>query len=61
MIEIEFCRSKCCPIVQKTDDGDIVIYEQSPSNFYHGEITMNIDSFRDMVSAAKEGKFDSLL
>ena len=58
---IQFCCRSKCPAIEVTEDGDIVIFEQTPSKQYYGEIIMNKDSFKDLITAAKQGKFDELL
>lgn len=58
---IEFCCRSKCPAIELLDDGDVIIFEQTPSKQYYGEIIMNRDSFKDLINSAKQGKFDNLL
>lgn len=58
---VQFCCRSKCPAIKLLDDGDIVIFEQTPTKQYYGEIIMNKDSFKDLIEAAKQGKFDNLL
>lgn len=56
----KFCRSKCCPVIRVEDDS-IYIEESMTNEGFGGSIKMKQESFKDLILAAKEGKFDGII
>lgn len=56
---IEFCKEKCCPVVEYQDDSNTILL--GDANGPEGITVWSKEQFADFVNAAKEGKFDNIL
>lgn len=55
---ITFCKNKCCPVVEVTNEGLIKLGD---ANGPEGVTTWTKQNLKDFVEAAKDGKFDSVV
>lgn len=58
-MKIEFCKEKCCPVVEYTDDSNTILL--GDANGPEGITTWTKQQFADFVLAAKLGKFDEII
>jgi hypothetical protein len=56
---IEFCKDKCCPVIEYTENTDLVLL--GDANGPEGITTWTKEQFADFINAAKEGKFDNVI
>lgn len=54
---ITFCKDKCCPVVEVTDEQIVL----GDANGIEGITKWTKKQFKDFVEAAKEGKFDEVI
>jgi len=54
---ITFCKAKCCPVVEITDDKILL----GDAKGEEGVTAWSRQQFKDFVDAAKEGKFDEVI
>ena len=56
---IEFCKEKCCPVVDfNLSKNEVVLGDAEGPE---GITIWKLESFKDFVSAVKEGKFDHIV
>lgn len=53
---ITFCKAKCCPVVEITDNKIIL----GDANGDEGITVWSKEQFNDFIDAVKEGKFDDI-
>jgi hypothetical protein len=58
-MRIEFCKEKCCPVIEYTEESNIVLLGDAEGP--EGVTTWTKQQFADFVEAAKEGKFDNII
>ncbi len=54
---INFCKNKCCPVVEVTENEIILGDAKGPE----GVTVWTKNQFADFVEAAKSGKFDEIV
>jgi hypothetical protein len=58
-MRIEFCKEKCCPVIEYTEESNVVLLGDAEGP--EGVTTWTKQQFADFVEAAKEGKFDNII
>lgn len=58
-MKVEFCKEKCCPVVEYTDDSNTVLL--GDANGPEGITTWSKEQFADFILAAKKGEFDKVI
>ena len=58
-MRIEFCKEKCCPVIEYTEDSNVVLLGDAEGP--EGVTTWTKQQFADFLEAAKEGKFDNII
>jgi hypothetical protein len=58
-MRIEFCKEKCCPVIEYTEESNIVLLGDAEGP--EGVTTWTKQQFADFLEAAKEGKFDNII
>jgi hypothetical protein len=58
-MRIEFCKEKCCPVIEYTEESNIVLLGDAEGP--EGVTTWTKQQFADFIEAAKEGKFDNII
>ena len=58
-MKIEFCKEKCCPVIEYTEESDIILLGDAEGP--EGITKWTKNQFADFVEAAKSGKFDTII
>jgi len=58
-MRIEFCKEKCCPVIEYTEESNVVLLGDAEGP--EGVTTWTKQQFADFIEAAKEGKFDNII
>jgi hypothetical protein len=58
-MRIEFCKEKCCPVIEYTEESNVVLLGDAEGP--EGVTTWTKQQFADFLEAAKEGKFDNII
>jgi hypothetical protein len=58
-MKIEFCKEKCCPVIEYSETSDVILL--GDANGPEGITTWSKEQFADFLNAAKEGKFDEII
>ena len=58
-MRIEFCKEKCCPVIEYTEESNVVLLGDAEGP--EGVTTWTKQQFADFLEAAKEDKFDNII